>query len=328
MLSRCNARGWYLGPGHQLVAVEVAQLETGYQQSAQTTVQVGLPDVAPPDGLGQVLIFRAALHIGAGQHGLGRCLGSILGHIVPLGQEVADGPAVAGDEPLEAPLIAQYLLLVAVLGAAGLSVNPLIGTHHLSHPPLLHQRLEGWQIGLPEVALGQRLNVEGMPIPLWTAVHGKVLGTGQQLAVLADAQVLTVIAHSLQAAHHSQPHPARQVRVFAVGLLSPPPARVAEDVDVGSPERQALIALDVASRLGLLGLGPSLVADSRVHPVQQGIVPRGSHRHRDGEHGGNAVAPYSVQGLVPPLERRDAQSRNSRRCVHHQQGFLFQGQSA
>ena len=36
-----------------------------------------------------------------------------------------------------------------------------------------------------------------MTVPLRTAVYGKMLGTGQQLAIFADAQVFTVITHAL-----------------------------------------------------------------------------------------------------------------------------------
>ena len=98
---------------------------------------------------------------------------------MPTGQEVADGTAVAGDQSVESPFVAQYLLFISCLGAAGLSVYALVGAHHLGHLSLLHQCLEGWQICLPEVALGQVLDVELMSVPFRTAVYGKMLGTGQ-----------------------------------------------------------------------------------------------------------------------------------------------------
>ena len=247
---------------------------------------------------------------------------------MPLGQEVANGPAVTGNQPVEAPQVAQDVLLVAGIAAAGVAINALVGAHHLGHPALLHQCLEGRQVGLPEVALGQVLNVEGVAVPFRTAVHGKVLGAGQQLAVGADAQVLAVVAHALQAAHDGQSHSRGQVGVLAVGLLSAPPSRVAEDVDVWRPVRQALVALDVARLLGLLGLGAGLVADSREHLVEQRVVPRGCHGHGDGEDGGIAVAANAVERLVPPLELRDAQPRYGWRRVHHEFHFLFKRQPA
>ena len=163
---------------------------------------------------------------------------------MPTGQEVANGTTVAGYQALEAPFFAQYLLFVAGLTATWLTVDALIGTHHLGHLALLHQSLEGWQIGLPEVALGQVLHIEGMAVPFWSAMHGKVLGTGQQLLIVA--QRLTIVAVALQATHHSKTHLRRQEGVFAIGLLSSTPTRVAEDIDIGCPERQTLIAADVS----------------------------------------------------------------------------------
>ena len=157
-------------------------------------------------------------------------------------------------------------------------------------------------------------------------MYGKVLGTSQQLAVFADTQVFTLIAHTLQTANNGQSHTAGQIGVFAVGLLSASPAWVTEYVDVWCPERQALIPLDVARLLGLLGFGTCLVADGGKHLMQQCVIPRGSHRHRDGEYGGKAVTSYAVQCFVPPLELGDTQSGNGWRCVHHQLGFLFQRQ--
>ena len=74
-----------LGPCVQLVAVEVAQFEAGYQQAAQATVQVSLFDIATLNSCRQIFVFRTTLHIGACQYGLGRSLRTIFGYIVPCG---------------------------------------------------------------------------------------------------------------------------------------------------------------------------------------------------------------------------------------------------
>ena len=173
-----------LRPGVQVVAVEIAELKAGDEQSAQAAVEIGFLDVASADGHGQVLVFGATLDVGACEHCLGRCLGGILGGVVPAGQEVADGAAVAGDKTLESPLVAQDLLLIACLRTAGLSVDALVGAHDLGHLALLDQRLEGWQVGLPEVALGQVLYIELMAVPFRTAMHGEVLGAGEELFIV------------------------------------------------------------------------------------------------------------------------------------------------
>ena len=102
---------------------------------------------------------------------------------MPTGQEVANGTAVTGNESIEAPFIAKYLLFVTGLTTTRLAVYTLIGTHHLGHFALLHQRLKGRQIGLPQVALRQVFHIKRMSIPFWPTMHGEVLGTSQQLFI-------------------------------------------------------------------------------------------------------------------------------------------------
>ena len=245
---------------------------------------------------------------------------------MPLGQEIANGTAVAGDKALETPVVAQDVLLVAGITTARLSVDALIGAHHLGDISLLYQCLEGRQIGFPQVAFGQLLNVEGVAVPFWTAVYGEVLGTGQKLFVF----VLTSFSGqtlSLQAVDYSQSHAFCQIGVFAVGLLSASPARITEDVDVRRPERQTLIALDSTVLLGFLVFGTCLVADCRENLIDQLVVPRCRHHGGNGEYGGEAVSPYAVQGFAPPLELGDAQPWYGWRRVHHQLRLLFEGQT-
>ena len=51
MLPRGNGRLGNLGPGYQVVGIEVAHLEAGDEQAAQRTVDVGLLDFTALDGL-------------------------------------------------------------------------------------------------------------------------------------------------------------------------------------------------------------------------------------------------------------------------------------
>ena len=106
---------------------------------------------------------------------------------MPTGQEVANGTAVTGDEALETPFIAQNVPFIAGITTARITVDALVGTHYLSYVALLHQCLEGWQIGLPQVALGQLLDVKRMAVPFRSAMYGKVLGASQQLFVFVQA---------------------------------------------------------------------------------------------------------------------------------------------
>ena len=253
------------GPLDQLVGVHVAQLEACAQQTAQTAVNVLLRQLAATDGLRQLAIGVATLHVSASTDSLGRGIDGVRRDVVIVGQKVPDGAAVARDESAEAPVLPQDLMFVAVLGAAGLAVDALIGAHHLSHA-LVDQCLEGRQIGFPEVALRQVLDVERMAVPLRTAMHGEVLGTGQQLAILG-------VLGPLQAAYDGRAHATGQEGVLAVGLLSASPPRVAEDVDIGCPERQAGILLQGAVAAGQRVLGARLVADSGEDLLDELVVP-------------------------------------------------------
>ena len=67
---------------------------------------------------------------------------------------------------------------------------------------------------------------------LGAAVHGEVLGRGD------DAVVLRIVA--LHAGDEGDAHARGEERIFAVGFLAAAPARIAEDVDVGRPEVEAL----------------------------------------------------------------------------------------
>ena len=74
-----------------------------------------------------------------------------------------------------------------------------------------------------------------MAVPLWAAMHGEVLGTGQELLIFFP-QNLSVIGIALQTSDDGESHLRSEVGVFAVGLLTASPAGVTEDVDVGRPE--------------------------------------------------------------------------------------------
>ncbi len=82
-------------------------------------------------------------------------------------------------------------------------------------------------------------------------MHGKVLDRGNGLEI---GRVVT-----LQALDELHGQPAGQERIFPIGLLSPAPARITEDVDVRRPEGQALIDEPLAVAHELMVLGPGLI---------------------------------------------------------------------
>ena len=240
--------------------------------------------------------------------------------MTPLAVEVADGTAVAHHQSLEAPVLAKYLLQQPVGATAGVALEALIGTHHLFHTGLLHQVAERWEIGLPKVTGREVFYIKVVAGLLRTAVHGEVLGTGQQLVVF--------LTRPLQSAHHGTAHATIHVGVFAIRLLSPTPSRVAEDVDGGRPERQALIlanGLTLTAQLCVLGAG--LVAHGIINHLQQGVIEGTGHANARGEHGAQPVTTHAVERLAPPVELRQPEPLDGWRAVHHQLGLLLQRQA-
>ena len=132
-----------------------------------------------------------------------------------------------------------------------------------------------------------------MAVGFRPAVHGEMLGGGVELAVLR------VVA--LQAAHEAHAHARGQERILAVGFLSAPPARIAEDIDVGRPEGQALVAAVFATPQGLVVLGARFVADRSRHLVHQRHVEGRGQADGLREHRRAARARHAVQRLVPPV---------------------------
>ena len=186
-------------------------------ESAAHRLRNALIDIAP-----------ATLDIGAGQSA--DCSGmDRIGRRFVVLPEVAHSTAVADDEILETPFVAKNLLKQTGIATARLIVQTLIGTHHLAHICLGHQRLESRQIGFPQVARRHIGEVGGVACVFWTAVHGIVFGTSPEFAVLG-------IFGTLKPTHDSLAHLGHEVRVFAVGFLSTSPTWVTEDVDVGRPD--------------------------------------------------------------------------------------------
>ena len=102
-----------------------------------------------------------------------------------------------------------------------------------------------------------------------------------------------------------------QVRVLTTGLLTTTPARITEDVDVGTPERQLRIAGIVRHALwyveqlrvivvGTVPVGTCLVADLREYVIYQLGIERSSQTDGLGIDGIAALAD-TMTGLAPPV---------------------------
>ena len=202
----------------------------------------------------------------------------------------------------------------------------MIGTHHLLHISLLHQSLESRHISFPQVTFRKQFEIETMTVILRTAMHRKVLGTCQQLAILSLTAIFnTLIALcTLQTSYHSQAHLGGEIRILTIGFLATPPSRVTEDIDVRCPKRQALILSDAPVLSGNVVLGTRLITGSRECTFHQRIIPSSSQSHRDRIDCRRTISSDAVQSLVPPVEGRNAQTLNGWRRMLHQLCLLLQ----
>ncbi len=160
------------------------------------------------------------------------------------------------------------------------------------------------------------MNVEVMTIRLGSAVDREVLRGGVDLAIL---RIVT-----LQALHEGDAHSRSEPGIFAVGFLSATPARIAEDIDVGRPERQALIALAQTATLELMMLGARLIADGGRDLEHHLVIERRGEADGLRKHGRRAGASDAVQRFVPPFVFRHIEPRNGRRVVAQLRDLFLQ----
>ena len=312
-----------LAPLHKGGVVHLTQVETAFEQADDVLVNLTLLDEVATYGLRKlsIVIIVTTLHIGTGQGRTGRGMYGIRSRLVA-GMNVGDGTTVTHHKVLEPPLITQDLLQQTLVRTAGLVIQTLVGTHHLTHLGILHQGLEGRQVSFVHVTGRDLGEVGRMATPLRSAVYGIVLGTGPCLAVLG-------ILRPLKTAHHSAAHLGSEIGILSIGLLSASPTWVTEDVDIGSPVGQGMEARDIlAAAQEFIPLGPSLGADGIEDTLDQRGIERGGHAYGFREIGDIAHVGHTVQGFAPPLETLDAQPGNGRGIIEHEGGLLLQRQTA
>ena len=228
---------------------------------------------------------------------------------------IHDGPAIGHHVTLETPVTAQQVAEQEPAGTGRFTIDAVVRSHHRIYLALLYQGLERWQVGVVQVALAGA-GIEVMTVGLGPAMHGKVLGGGIQLAV--DRVV------PLQTAHEGDAHAAGKVGVFAVSLLATPPARVAEDVDVGRPVGQSLIAGMRAFAQKLMMFGTRFVTDGARNLLHQRDIKGG--RQADGlrEDSGLPCPCNAVQAFVPPIIGRYSQALDRGCGVLHLRSLFLQ----
>ena len=282
-------------PLHQCRVVHLAEVETTFKQSHHMFVHLLFGDKSLSNSLrnASIGIAIATFHVGARQGSLGRGVDRR----------------------------AQYLLQQSATATARVVVESLVGTHHLPHLRLLYQSLESRHVSLPEVARRHIREVGAMARIFGSAVHGIVLGTCPKFAVFRRLR-------ALQSPHHLRSHDRGKIGILAIRLLSPSPSWVAEDIDIGSPDREAVEFLILSPiEHTMIVLGTKFGACSIEDLVEQIGIERRSHGDGFGEHSDIPHVGSPVERLTPPEKLLDAHSRNGRALVEHELGFFFQSQS-
>ena len=125
---------------------------------------------------------------------------------------------------------------------------------------------------------------------------------------------------------NATPMRASQKRVFAVCFLASSPARVAENIDVRRPERQAAEPFAIAIVLGgvIVVFRAAFDADDGRFLMNQSRVPGGGHADGLRKHCRDAVGGHAMQRFIPIVVSRQAKPRNCGCAVTQLGDFLRQ----
>ena len=162
------------------------------------------------------------LDVDPGAEGHDGRLGLAAGEAVVRG-ELIDGEVVGDDGAVEAPRASQDPGEQVLVGGARHAVELVVAVHHRRQPCGADGRLERMEEDLAKLAVG---HVRRRPVhaAFRRAVADEVLRRRDH----ARRQI-----RPLQPLDEGRPHACDEVRVLAVGLLGPSPARVAHDVEHG-----------------------------------------------------------------------------------------------
>jgi hypothetical protein len=138
-----------------------------------------------------------------------------------------------------------------------------------------------------------------MALVLRTAVDGEMLQTCVELVIFLRAV-------TLKAVNDCTSHDCSKIRILAISLLSPSPARVTEDIDIRSPYRESVITLYALTFAGNAELDSLFGRSDVENLLEERIIPAGSHTDGLRENGSQTIAGRSVQSLIPPIIIPDA----------------------
>ena len=229
--------------------IEHTKIKACAEEASQGLVEVGLGH--------QLLLYRfderrkglplaiAAFQIGPGLERGSRGVCHVR-RIMVTRIDIGHRGAVADHVAVEVPGLPQVIAQQHGIGARRRAVDGVVRAHRRLRVRLGNHRPKRGQIRILKVVRGN-IDVGLMPRRFRAAMNGKVLWCGHH------ARMAGIVA--LHSRNEGDAHPARQKRVFPVGLLAASPARIAKDIDVRRPECQTeeLFALVLANRLVIFG---------------------------------------------------------------------------
>ena len=220
------------------------------------------------------------------------------------GMKITDGPAIRNKVPLKAPLTPKDALKL-VAAAAGLPIHPVVGSHDGLHPCVLHQHLKGRKVGLVKIFFC-RPSVKLMAQSLRSGVNREMLRAGGGL------HIFTV---SLKTFYKSGSQFSGEVRVLSVGLMTPAPSGITENVDIRRPEGQSLINIPVIVLHILIVFRSSLSGNNLRHLMKKLRIKAGCQTDRLRKNRRLTASGHAMKSLIPPVVRRNPQVSDGRRVV-------------
>ena len=290
------------------------QQVTGGEQALSGQGNLLFGDQTFLESLHHVQVSIAAVQVAAHFQCQGSGLrGSLGDHMTFV--EVTNGPAVGDHMALKAPFAADLIHQQELTAAAGLAVGSVVSTHDRFCLGILDAGLEGIEVGFLHI-LGIGFRIEAVAQCLGATVDRQMLGTGSGLHDFAFA---------LEATDIGLAQPCGQVRIFAIGFMAATPAGIAENIDIGRPEGQALINVTVFFLCKGIVLCAAFRCGYITQPLQQHIVEHSSHADGLGEAGCRTGTGNTMQRLIPPVVGGDAQTGNGRGIIAQLADFFFNG---
>ena len=144
---------------------------------------------------------------------------------------------------------------------------------------------------------------------------------GEMLAAGGGFQILAV---SLQSADKTNTQSAGQIGIFSVGFMTSAPPRIAENINVRTPDSQSLINIPVTVAALSVVFCARFIGNHACYLFLQFFIKHGSQTDRLREYGGGTCAGHTVQRFVPPVIGGNSQPVDGRRVIFQLGSFFLQ----